>query len=147
MIRVKCNVSIHRPIEAVFHRLVDINGYPDWLPPSRVFLDCYKTSEGPEGIGTTFIDRTKIGSYHGVITTFERPLQVGFRMTLKWLGMDVMVSRPEYQLEPDGDKTKVHHLAEGELYGIFKILEPYVANRAHEERIRTVRTIKTSLEL
>jgi uncharacterized protein YndB with AHSA1/START domain len=146
MIRVEIDKTIEQPIDKVFERLVDIDGYSQWLPKSRVFLDCEQTSEGPVGIGTTFIDRTKIGIYRGEVTGFQRPAKVSFRMRLRWLGIDVMESRPEYNLEPVEDGTRVHHYAEGELYGLFKLMEPYVARIAQHERNRTVAALKRSLE-
>jgi hypothetical protein len=60
--------------------------------------------------------------------------------------MNVMESRPGYRLEAVEDGTKVHYLAAGRLYGIFKLLQPYVAIRARGERKRTVAALKKSLE-
>jgi uncharacterized protein YndB with AHSA1/START domain len=146
MIRVEIDTKIHRPIGKVFERLVDIDSYSDWLPQSRVFLDCEQTSKGPVDVGTTFIDRTRIGTYKGQVTELQRPTRVSFRMRLRWFGVNVMESRPTYILEPVEDGTRVQHLAEGELYGLFRLLEPYVAIRARMERERTVDTLKRSLE-
>jgi uncharacterized protein YndB with AHSA1/START domain len=146
MIKVKHETMIDRPIEDVFDRLVDISGYSKWLPKSRVFLDSRKTSQGPTRTGTTFIDKTRIGKYKGVVEDFQRPIKVTFRMKLRWLGLDVMESRPGYFLEPVDGGTKLRHVAVGKLFGIFKLMEPYVAIRAREERIRTVNVLKESLE-
>jgi uncharacterized protein YndB with AHSA1/START domain len=146
MIRIELDTEIHRPIEEVFERLVDIDGYSSWLPQSRVFLDCRQTSEGPARLGTTLIDETRIGTYQGAVTEFQRPTKVSFRMILRWFGVNVMESRPTYLLEPVDGGTRVRHLAEGELYGLFRLLEPYVAIRARMERERTVATLKRSLE-
>lgn len=146
MIRVEIDRIIKRPIEDVFDRLANINGYSDWLPTSRVFLNSKQTSEGPVDVGTTFIDKTRIGIYRGQVTDFQRPAKVAFRMRLRWFGMNVMESRPTYILEPVDEGTKVHHTAVGKLYGIFKLMRPYVALRAREERKRTVEILKKSLE-
>lgn len=146
MIYVTYETVISRPREEVFEQLVDIDRYPDWLPQSRVFLDCWQTSQGPVGEGTTFVDKTRAGIYRGVVTDFQRPVQVAFRMRLRWLGQDVMESRPRYRLEPVEGGTRVKHEAEGELYGLFRVLEPYFARRAEEERKRTVDVLKRTLE-
>jgi uncharacterized protein YndB with AHSA1/START domain len=146
LIRVEIDTIIRRPVEKIFDRLANISGYSQWLPKSRVFLDCKQTSEGPVGVGTTLIDKTRVGTYRGQVTEFERPTKVSFRMRLRWLGMNVMESRPGYRLEAVEDGTKLHHLAVGRLYGIFKLLQPYVAIRARGERKRTVAALKKSLE-
>jgi uncharacterized protein YndB with AHSA1/START domain len=147
VIRVEVETMIDRPIEEVFDRLVDIDGYSEWLPPSSVFLDSWQTSEGPVALGTTFIDKTRVGLYHGRVTAFRKPTQVNFRMRLRWLGLDVMESRPQYELEPaNNGRTEISHVAEGKLYGLFKLLEPYVAIQARRERSRTVQKLKESLE-
>lgn len=140
---------IERPVEELFDRLVNISEYPEWLPKSRVFLDTRQTSEGPVGVGTTFVDKTRIELielFRGEVTDFQRPTKVHFRMRLRRLGMNVMESRPAYYLEPVDGGTRLHLIAEGELYGIFKLMKPYVAMRAREERIRTVNALKRSLE-
>ncbi len=146
MIRVEVDTVIERPIEEVFDRLVNISEYPEWLPKSRVFLDTRQTSQGPVGVGTTFVDKTRIGLFRGEVTDFQRPTNVHFRMRLCRLGMNVMESRPAYSLEPVDGGTKLHLIAEGELYGIFKLMKPYVAMRARAERTRTVNALKRSLE-
>lgn len=146
MIHVEYETVINRPIAEVFDKLVDIDSYPDWLPQSRVFLKCWKTSQGPVGRGTTFVDQSRIGRYHGVVTSFQRPTRVAFRMRLRWLGMDVMESRPGYVLQEVPGGTRVQHHAEGELFGLFRILEPYVEMRARQERIRTVDVLKETLQ-
>lgn len=146
MIRVEVDRFIERSIEDVFDRLVNINNYPNWLPKSRVFLNTRQTSEGPVGEGTIFRDRTRIGTFRGKVTEFQRPTKVAFRMRLRWFGINVMESRPGYTLESVDGGTNVHLLAEGELYGIFKLMQPYVAIRAREERTRTVDVLKKTLE-
>jgi hypothetical protein len=147
VIRVEVEKMIDWPIEDVFDRLVDIDGYSEWLPQSRVFLDSWQTSKGPVTQGTTFIDKTWVGLYRGRVTTFQRPTQVNFRMRLRWVSLDVMESRPQYKLAPvKNNRTEIRHVAEGKLYGPFKLLEPYVAIHAQRERNRTVQILKESLE-
>lgn len=146
MIQVEAETVIERPIEEIFDRLVNIPNYPKWLPKSRIFLDTRKTSEGPVSQGTTFEDKTRIGIFDGEVTDFQRPTKVTFRMRLRWLGISVMESRPAYSLEPIDSGTNVHLVAKGELYGLFKLMRPYVALRAREERIRTLKVLKKSLE-
>jgi len=146
MIKVELERRIDRPIEEVFDRLVDISAYSQWLPKSRVFLDTNQTSQAPVGEGTTFIDQTRVGKFRGQVTDFQRPAKVTFRMRLHWFGMKVLDSQPAYTLEPVDGGTKVHLVALGKLHGIFKLMQPYVAIRAREERTRVVDVLKQSLE-
>jgi uncharacterized protein YndB with AHSA1/START domain len=146
MILIEKETVINQSIEAVFERLIDIDGYSDWLPPSRVFINSKQTSNGSVGAGSTFEDTTRIGTFRGRVTVFQRPTNVAFRMRLHWLGVLVMESRPAYRLQALKGSTNLHLRAEGELNGPFKILKPYVAARALEERYRTVEILKESLE-
>ena len=57
-----------------------------------------------------------------------------------------MEARPEYILEADGDKTIVHHVAEGELFGMMRLMKPVAALLARSERARTIESLKRSLE-
>ena len=57
-----------------------------------------------------------------------------------------MEARPEYILEADRDKTIVHHVAEGELFGIMRSMKPVAALLARSERARTVESLRRSLE-
>jgi hypothetical protein len=80
------------------------------------------------------------------MTDYEPPSRIGFRETLRWLGADVMEARPEYFLEADGDRTIVHHVAEGELFGWMRLMKPAAALMAKSERPRTLKSLRRSLE-
>jgi hypothetical protein len=75
---------------------------------------------------------------------------IGFRETLRWFGSDLMEARPNYILEADReadrDKTIVHHVAEGELFGVMRLMKPVAALLARSERARTVKSLRRSLE-
>jgi len=57
-----------------------------------------------------------------------------------------MEARPNYILEADRDKTIVHHVAEGQLFGVMRLMKPVAALLARSERARTVRSLRRSLE-
>lgn len=65
MVRVEIVEAINRPIEEVFEQLVDIPGYPAWMPDSGLFVSCTKDSEGPVGVGTAYSDKTRMGTARG----------------------------------------------------------------------------------
>ena len=87
-----------------------------------------------------------MGTFRGEVTDYEPPARIGFRETLRWFGSDLMEARPEYILEADRDKTIVHHLAEGELFGMMRLMKPVAALLARSERARTVESLRRSLE-
>jgi hypothetical protein len=87
-----------------------------------------------------------MGTFRGEVTVYEPPARIGFRETLRWFGSDLMEARPEYILEADGDKTIVHHVAEGDLFGMTRLIKPIAALLARSERTRTIESLKRSLE-
>lgn len=147
MIRVEIDETIKRPIEEVFEQLVDIPRYPEWMPNNGLFITCTKDSEGPAGVGTKYSDKTRLGTVWGEVSVFDRPNEVVFHYTARLFGMTVMEGWPGYVLEREGEAaTRIHHRAEGHLYGPFKLLQPLVQMMARGERQRTVDALKESLE-
>jgi hypothetical protein len=87
-----------------------------------------------------------MGTFRGEVTAYQPPARISFRETLHLFGSDLMEARPEYILEADRDKTIVHHVAEGELFGIMRLMKPVAALLARSERARTVDSLRRSLE-
>jgi uncharacterized protein YndB with AHSA1/START domain len=142
MMRVELNTHVARPVEDVFGRLTNLSDYSRWMPNGR----CDQTSEGPVGKGTTYYDRSRMGTFRGEIVEFHAPTRVAFRESLRWLGVNVMEARPAYELVRTQTGTEVRHTAEGQLFGIFGLMEPVVARVARGERKRTLEALKGSLE-
>jgi uncharacterized protein YndB with AHSA1/START domain len=65
MIRLEMETNIRQPPEIVFDRLVDLEGYNDWMPQNGLFRKSRKTSEGPPGEGTRFSDESRMGPVEG----------------------------------------------------------------------------------
>ncbi len=112
-VRYETSTTIDRPISDVFERLADLDGYRAWMRRTGLFRRSGQTSDGPLGQGTTYLDATRMGTFRGEVTDYEAPARIGFRETLRWFGSELMEARPNYILEADGDKTIVHHVAEG----------------------------------
>jgi uncharacterized protein YndB with AHSA1/START domain len=146
IIRYESRVTIDRTIEEVFGRLADLPSYTTWMHRTGMFRRCDQTTDGPLGKGTTYFDATRMGTYRGEVTSFERPSRIGFRETLRWFGSAVTEARPEYFLEADREKTIVHHVAEGELFGWMRLMKPAAALLAKSERARTLESLRRSLE-
>ena len=146
IIRYESRTTIDRSIGEVFTRLADLPGYTTWMHRTGLFRRCDQTSDGPLGKGTAYFDATRMGTFRGEVTGFERPSRIGFRETLRWFGSAVMEARPEYFLEADQERTIVHHVAEGELFGWMGLMKPVAALLAKSERARTLESLRRSLE-
>jgi uncharacterized protein YndB with AHSA1/START domain len=144
-IRYESRTTIDRTIEEVFARLADLPAYSSWMHRTGLFRRCDQTSDGPVEKGTKYFDATRMGTYRGEVTDFERPSRIGFRESLRWFGA-VMEARPEYFLEANHERTIVHHVAEGELFGWTRLMKPAAALMAKSERARTLRSLRRSLE-
>jgi hypothetical protein len=105
-----------------------------------------QTSDGPLGLRTAYVDAARMGTFRGEMTEYEPPAGIGFRETLRGFGSDLMEARPDYMLEADHDKTIVHHVAEGELFGVMRLMKPVAVLLARSERARTVESLRRSLE-
>ncbi len=145
-VRVEVDEVIERPVEQVFERAIDLSHYSDWMPRTGVFKRSSQTSNGPVGLGTTFIDQGRMGTFRGQIVEFERPSRVVFEETLRWFRSPVVEARLRYEFVPVPEGTAVHHVAESELHGIFRVMRPMVIIIGRGERRRTVRALKKSLE-
>jgi hypothetical protein len=145
-VRYETCTTIDRPITDVFGRLADLDGYRKWMRRTGMFRSSGQTSDGPLGLGTTYFDATKMGTFRGEVTDYEPPARIGFRETLRMFGSDLMEARPGYLLEADRNRTVVHHAAEGELFGAMRLMKPLAALLARSERARTVKALRRSLE-
>jgi uncharacterized protein YndB with AHSA1/START domain len=145
-VRYETRTAIDRPIGDVFAKLADLDGYQAWMHRTGLFRRSSQTSAGLRGRGTAYLDATRMGTFRGRITNYQPPSRIGFRETLRWFGSDLMEARPDYLLEADGDRTIVHHIAEGELFGVMRLMKPFAALLARSERTRTVKSLRRSLE-
>ena len=145
-VRYETSTTIDRPVSDVFARLADLDGYRTWMRRTGLFRRSGQTSDGPLGPGTAYFDATRMGAFRGEVTDYEPPERIGFRETLRWFGSEQMEARPAYTLEADQDTTIVHHVAEGELFGMMRLMKPVAALLARSERARTVESLRRSLE-
>jgi uncharacterized protein YndB with AHSA1/START domain len=145
-VRYEGRTTIDRPIGDVFARLADLDGYRTWMHRTGLFRRSGQSSEGPLGAGTGYFDATRMGTFLGEVTYYQPLSRIGFRETLRWFGVDLMQARPEYFLEADGDSTIVHHVAEGDLFGLMRLMKPVAALLARSERARTIESLRRSLE-
>src|SRR3954447_5672413 len=140
-VRYETRTTIDRSVGDVFARLADLDDYGTWRRRSGLFRRSGQTSKGTPGRGTTYFDATWMGTFRGEVTDYEPSARIGFQETLRWFGSELMEARPAYTLEEDRDKTIVHHVADGELFGAMRLMKPVAALLARSERARTVSSL------
>ncbi len=147
MFQLRFERHIEQPVEVVFARLVDIDGYGEWLPRSLIFKGGgLREPERDIEVGTEFVDRTPFGRFHGEVTELDPPRRVAFEQKLHQFGKLMFVSKPSYTLEPTDDGTKVIHDAVGETYGPTRLFEQLVRVLASQERSRTIDQLQESFQ-
>ena len=146
IVRYESRTTINRTVGEVFARLADLPGYSTWMHRTGLFRRSGQISNGPLEKGTAYFDATRMGTFRGEVTDFERPTRIGFRETLRWFGSAEMEARLQYFLEANQETTTVHHVAEGELFGWMRLMKPAAALLARSERARTLESLRRSLE-
>ena len=141
--------TIQAPIAEVFARLVDVEGYNDWMAGTKSMRKhTRRTSPGEPAVGTTFVDETRQGLLPGEILEMEAPRTLVYHWwqksrsgTLKFEGW------PSYRLEPAGDDaTLVTHRARLVLHGVWRLGAPVFRRFAVRERTITVDALEASFE-
>ena len=134
------------PVEQAFERAIDLSHYTDWMPHNGVFKKSSQISDGPIGVGTAFLDKGRMGTFRGDVVELRKPSRVVFDERLRWFGVPVVDAHLQYEFQAVPQGTAVHHVAESELHGIFRLMRPVVAVIGRGERQRTVHALKRSLE-
>jgi uncharacterized protein YndB with AHSA1/START domain len=145
-VRVEMDETIECPLEQVFARATDISHYQDWMPRHGIFKRSSQLSPGPVGVGTEFLDQGRMGTFHGDVVEFQKPSRVAFDEKLRWFGAPAVEAHIRYEFRAAPEGTVLHHVAESELHGIFRLMRPVVAVVGRGERRRTVEALKRSLE-
>ena len=141
--------TVRAPIEQVFARLADIEGHNQWMPKKGSMLrQTRQTSSGPPGLGTTYEDKTTVGTTPGEIVEFDPPR----RILHHWWdstksGRIKIEGWPGYTLESTGDnETLVRHDAKLRAHGVYKLATPVFKRLAVRERTVTLEALQKSFE-
>ena len=119
--RVEETFSVGRPPEAVFDYLTDPANLADWQT-SKISVEAL--TDGPPRLGTRVRERTKAPGgreFTQVVefTEFDRPRRVRAHVVEGPYPIDGI-----WSFEPEGDGTRVHFAAAGELRGPTRLLTP-----------------------
>ena len=141
--------TIRAPIDQVFARVIDIEGYNDWVAGTGSMLGrTRQTSQGAPAVGTTYVDETRQGPIPGEIAEMEAPHQLVFHW---WAssksGKTKFEGWPSYHLQASDDgQTVVRHRAVLATYGLWRLATPIMRRIAVKERTTTVDALKASFE-
>jgi carbon monoxide dehydrogenase subunit G len=142
--RFEGTTHIDRPIDQVFAFLAAGENDPKFSP--RV-LEIKKTSDGPPGVGTTFVSTVKDAGMKSnrefKLTEFEAPTRIRWAEQSKNL---VTASEGGYDLDPDGEGTKltVYNVLEG--HGLGKLIAPLALSAARKDADAFAQRIKEAVE-
>jgi uncharacterized protein YndB with AHSA1/START domain len=112
---------VSRPPGVVFDYLTNPSNLADWQT-SKTSVE--QLTDGAPRLGTRIRERTKPPGgkeFEQVVefTEFERPLRVHVHIVEGPYPID-----GTWSFEPDGDGTRVHFVARGELRGVLRLLQP-----------------------
>ena len=141
--------TIPAPVDQVFARLVDIDGYNDWMAGTGSMLrHTRQTSPGAPAVGTTFVDETSQGPMPGEIAELEAPHRIIYHWWEKSkTGKLKFEGWPSYELQATGDGgTLVRHRARLVSYGVWRLGTPIWRRFAVKERTITIDALKASFE-
>jgi carbon monoxide dehydrogenase subunit G len=142
--RFEATTHIDRPIDQVFSFLAAGENDPKFSP--RV-LEIKKTTDGPPGVGTTFVSTVKDAGMKSdrefKLTEFEAPTRIRWAEQSKNL---VTAAEGGYDLAPDGEGTKltVYNVLEG--HGFGKLIAPLALSSARKDADAFAQRIKEAVE-
>jgi uncharacterized protein YndB with AHSA1/START domain len=121
MLRFEQDFIVHRPPEVVFDYLTNPANLADWQT-SKTSVE--QLTDGPPGPGTRLRERTRQPGgreFDQVVefSAFERPRLLHTRIVEGPYPVD-----GTWTFTPEGDGTRVHFVAEGELRGAMRVVGP-----------------------
>lgn len=140
--------TVPAPLEQVFARIIDIEGYNDWMPKRGTLMkETHQTSPGEPAVGTTYVDDARFGSnLPGEIAELEALYKVVYHWWDKSRGGKLRSEGwPGFTLEEAGpDQTLVRHHATLKVYGIQRMAMPIFRRLALRERTVTLEALVES---
>lgn len=148
MIELHFEADIAASAERVFSLLAELRDYDRWLPGSQAFRGTHRISEGPIGVGTTYIEPGPLGVRQGRVTEFVPPTRLSFEqpMSLKPKAFGTIGIRLCHTLTPGAGS--VHLLRELQLdpRGLVRFMMPAIVPAFRAENRRMMQTLKTYAE-
>ncbi len=135
----------------VFAVIADLRDYLRWLPLSSAFDGTTDISDGPVGLGTTYVERTPGSERAGRVVAFDAPHRIAFEQPmpltipgLSWCGsLDIRVG---YTLTGTAHGTRVVRDVRIEPRGPIRFAAPLMRRPFREENQRVVDALKAFVE-
>jgi uncharacterized protein YndB with AHSA1/START domain len=143
MLRVEETFSIDRSPQDVFDYVVQVDNLADWQT-SKTFAE--QITEGPPRLGTRIRERTKVpgrNEWEQIVefAEFERPRLLGTHIVEGPTPID-----GRWTFEPDGNATRVHFEAWGDLHGPQRLLQPLLKLAIARQFRKYHRNLRRNLE-
>jgi uncharacterized membrane protein len=138
------SIEISRPPQAVFDYVNDLSRHTEW---QAGLLEVKVESDGPTRSGSTAQETRKVPigkqTYHYVITDFDPPKVVGFRVTTGPV-------RPEGKITltplDDGSRTRADFEMEFKGHGLGVVLVPLATRDARKQVPGDLQSLKERVE-
>jgi carbon monoxide dehydrogenase subunit G len=135
---------VNKPIEAVFDFLVEGENDKKFSP--RI-IEISKTTDGPPGVGTVFVSKTKDmgikGKHEFKLTEVERPSKIRWTETSKG---PVVTTVGGYDLERSGEGTSLTFFNELEGHGLGALIGKLAIRSARKGADAFADSIKQAIE-
>jgi uncharacterized protein YndB with AHSA1/START domain len=140
--------EIRASAERVFALLADLRNYDRWLPRSSAFHGTTEISDGPIGVGTTYVEPGPTGIRRGRVTQCNPPTSLGFEqpMTMKprWAGeIDIHLV---HTLTPGPDSVHLQRIVYLSFAGPVRFAKPVVKRSFITENERMMTALKEYAE-
>lgn len=141
-------VEILASAERVFELLADLRNYDRWLPTSSAFHGTTEISDGPIGVGTSYVEPGPAGIRRGRITQYNPPTALGFEqpMTMKPRQAGVIHIRLVHTLTPGPDSVHLRRLVYLSFSGPVRLAKPVVKRSFITENERMMTALKAYAE-
>jgi len=148
MIELRFETDIRASADRVFSLMADLRDYDRWLPKSTSFRGTTKISDGPIGVGTTYVEPSLLGTRHGTVTAFEPPTRLDFDqpMTGNPAFTGVIGIRMFNTLTPGSDSVHLLRVLQLSPQGIVSVFMPLAVPAFRAENERVLKRLKAFAE-
>jgi len=148
MTTLQFEADIEASPERVFDLLAGLRDYDQWLPRSSAFHGTEDISEGPIGVGTTYVEGGPFGVRYGKVTALSRPTLLAFEqpMTIKPRMMGIIGIRLRHILTPVAQGTHLYREVELTPHGLVRYAMPFIVKAFRTENERMLKVLKAFAE-
>jgi carbon monoxide dehydrogenase subunit G len=140
--QLKNSVTVNRPIQSVFDYASNPENVPTW---QAQIMDVRKTSSGPLGEGTTAVAKVKFLGVQFEVPTETTAWDPPRSFSVQNTGGPMPMSM-QFTFTPEDQATRIDHLADMELSGLYKIAGPLLEPVVQRQMQTNLGALKAVLE-